>query len=279
MKPRSDIILHALATAPGAAAATEWSVRARVGTVRKDLLIRGPAVWQHFSMQGWKKTAPVAVREVPIIYELAFGGCVKRGSMTIEEDRNPVGTGLIDDRLTPQDVDIPAPQIVALDEPAHIPGKRYPPQGFLPIPSFFQPRLARAGTFDEEWQRTRWPRHPADFDYSFYNSAPPGLVYPSYLRGDEVVELVNLGAGGVVTFRLPDYKLMGLLRRHGGELRPFMIVLDTVHIDVRSRNAEDHRVHLTWRGTFWQTDSENVVEARLDISHQPGPMIIPLQVQ
>lgn len=279
MKPRSDILVHAVAVTPGGAAETEWPVRVRVGAVKKDLLIRGPAFWQHFVLQGWRKTAATAVREVPVIYELAFGGRISRGELTVVEERNPFGTGLIDNRITSKDAIVAAPQIVALDEPAHVPGNLYAPQGLLPLPPFVQPRLIRAGTFDDEWRKTRWPRHPADFDYTFYNSAPPGMIYPTFLRGDEHVELVNLGASGVTNFRLPGYKLMGLLRRRGGELRPFMIALDTVSIDVSSRNVEEHRVHLTWRGTFWQTDRESIVEARLDTSQRPGPMIIPLEVR
>ena len=275
-KPRSDIHVNAVARAPGGSPAAEWPISVRIGKIKKDLLVRGPALWQHSVLGGWKKTPIARCTEVPVTYERTFGGRFDRGGTSYQDERNPVGVGLLDDRWTPRDRDLPAPQIVALDEPDHRPGRRYPPQGLGPISPHWEARRARAGTFDEAWQNERWPRLPADFDFAFYNSAHPDLIYPGYLAGDEQVDLVHLSpAAAAVRFSLPAFRTMGLLRRKSGALRPFPMALDTVHIDVSAEDPAAHRVHLTWRGTYWMKGDERVIEARLD-QGGPGPMMIPL---
>lgn len=263
-KPRTDVHVDAVARAPGGRPCAEWPVRVQVGALVKDLLVRGPHVWQHRWMGGWRTIAPVNCLSVPLTYERAFGGSPSAGDRTVREPRNPVGTGLITEH-TPKDADVLAPQVVALDEPEHVAGRRYAPQGVGPLSPGWQPRLAKAGTFDARWREERWPRLPADFDPAFYNSAHPDLIYPGYVRGDEQVHLVNLSEGApVIAFSLPRYALAGLGRCASGLCCRIPLALDTLHVDVTSANREEHRVHLTWRGVFPLEPAVRVLELRMD---------------
>ncbi len=249
-KPKSDIHLDAVARAPGGKPLREWPVRVRVGRVTKDVLVRGPHVWVHTPMLGWSLGTPQPTPLVPIAYERAFGGSFRIDGKLVEVAENPVGTGFLPPGISTREP-VPAPQVVALDEPAHRPGARYTPHGLGPIPSYFAPRRDRIGTVDRRWLETQWPCVPADFDYAHYQSAHPDLVYPGYLAGDEVVELVNLGArGGTVLTSLPRWSVWLLLRLHDGRLLPWLARLDTVHFAIAADDPREHRAYLTWRAVF-----------------------------
>lgn len=278
LKPKSDITLNAVAHSPNGKLHRDWHVNVRIGSLTKGLVAQGPSAWQHFAIRGWKKTQAIPCREVPVIYERAYGGQYPMGDGSIlSEERNPIGTGWIDSRVTPRDREIPAPQIIAPGEPDHEPGKRYVPQGFLPIPAHWESRRLRAGRFDKAWRDTQWPLLPRDFDYAFYNNAHPSLIYPGYLSGSEVVELQGLSTHSqAIVFQLPGYRLAGLQRCRSGEMRPFMCVLDTVHIDIASSNTAEHRVHLVWRGSFRLRGDERQLEARMDRGDSAKPFFIPI---
>src|SRR5262249_40052224 len=153
----------------------------------KSLRVTGPRAWVRKG-GDWQLEDPEPVAEVPLRYEHAFGGIWKSnwGEEHIFHE-NPVGTGFIEGDV-PGDVDRwPAPQIESPDDPVGELGKRYKPEGLGPIARSWQPRLGRAGMFDAEWQRTRWPELPLDFEFSFYNAAHPDLICSVFLRGDEEV--------------------------------------------------------------------------------------------
>ncbi|HZO12725.1 MAG TPA: DUF2169 domain-containing protein, partial [Polyangiaceae bacterium] len=207
-KRATDIHVHAVTRTPKPL--REWLARVRVGSIEKRLRVRGPHVWRHRD-GAWQRTLPQPCREVPICYELAFGGGYEHEGESVLFEENPYGTGWIHEH-TPTDSEIAAPQVIAADEPEHEPGKTYRPQGLLPIAPSWEPRLSRAGTLDEQWEAERWPLLPRDFSYWHYSSASPGLVCRGYLRGDESVELENLGMPGITRWSLPGLSPMALMR-------------------------------------------------------------------
>lgn len=250
-KPRADIHVTAVARSPGSKSAAEWPVRIRVGTQTKDLLVRGPHEWYYSSILGWSKTIPRLCREVQLSYEYAFGGRFRVNDAPIYYDANPVGTGWIPAEA-PTSERIRAPQVVALNEPEHAPGKRYIPQGCGPMLPNWSARLAHAGTFDDKWRARRSPKLPVDFNEAFYNSAHPDLIYrDGYLTGGEAIELVGLTAQvPMIRTFVPRYSLYAWIVYHHNADRAFGLVLDTLHIDVAADDAGAHRVFLTWRGRY-----------------------------
>jgi hypothetical protein len=243
-KPRCDVHLDAVARSPGGRPSRGWPVRVKVGSLVKDVMVRGPHDWRH-GFAGWSLGEPAPCTEVPLTHEHAFGGSFLVDGEQLREPRNPLGTGYLP-AGAPTALPVAAPQVVALDEPRHRAGDRYLPHGLNPIDNHVAPRLARAGTFDEAWKERRWPRLPVDFDFAFYNSAHPELVHATYLRGDERVDVVGLHPAGAVGFTLPSV-FPWVRLSVGREVHPVPARLDTLHLDATAPDVSGWRVQLTWR--------------------------------
>jgi hypothetical protein len=125
-----------------------------------------------------------------------------------------------------------APQIELPDQP--FAGQSdYPVLGFGPIGRWWQPRLQRAGTHDDHWKATQWPKSPQDHDYRYWNCAPDDQQIP-YPQGGEAVALAQLlphERGGSLRFALPRQDLQLLVRLQAGPLLFAPMHIDTVIID------------------------------------------------
>ncbi len=124
-KPRTDLIVDAVARAPGGEPKRSWTcgiaVEGAAGLVlAKSLRVTGPREWRprwrrRLSAEeardwrahrrlfaGWDLSEPEPASEVPLRYELAYGGTVAAGEdeagrpRFVCEVRNPIGRGLID---------------------------------------------------------------------------------------------------------------------------------------------------------------------------------------
>jgi hypothetical protein len=257
-KPRSDIHVNAVAHAPGWRPLTDWLVTLRVGELRKTLRVTGPRRWVRRE-NDWTLTEPEPVREVPIRYELAFGGTwTTPWRKTYRFEENPVGVGYVGEEVPAFVESVPAPQIVAPDDAALELGKVYRVEGLGPIARSWASRLCLAGTFDEVFRTQRWPNLPSDFDYAYYSSAHPDLRTDVPLRGDEEVVLDGVTPNGGLRFYLPGYQLALLFRLMDGTMACGALMLDTLIIDLPA-----NRVHMTWRSNFGTQYPIRVIEARM----------------
>jgi hypothetical protein len=255
-KYRTDIHINATAYAPGGWPAPAWLIRARIGKLEKTLRVTGPRRWVREGSE-YSLTDPEPCREVPVRYENAFGGVFEDAwgdRRTFEE--NPIGKGYLPEGKAPTDVTFEAPQIESPDDPVTELGRIHKPEGFGPIRRGWLPRRAFAGTYDDAWLQGRWPHTPLDFDYRFYNSAHPDLVYPGYLRGDEEVSLENLHPDGALELRLPGYELGLVALLDTGSRAVVPMLLDTLMIDV-----PEGRLYMTWRGAFSKRRPIQALEA------------------
>lgn len=256
-KPRTDILVNAVAHAPGGRPLPEWIVRVKVGELDKALRVTGPRRWVR---EGgtWTLTEPEPVTAVPIRYENAFGGVWENGWREKRVfEQNPVGVGFVGEGSPSYPDEIAAPQIEDPEDPVVEIGKVYEPQGLGPIARSWQPRLGLAGTFDEEWKRSRWPELPLDFQFAHYNAAHPDLMVPGFLQGDERIDLVGLERHGTITFYLPAIQNALLLRARDGLMASSAFELDTLLIDI-----EVARVEATWRSTFVRKRPVRAIEIR-----------------
>ncbi|KQP24991.1 DUF2169 domain-containing protein [Methylobacterium sp. Leaf100] len=277
-KPRSDIILNAVARSPDGAARPSWTCGIRVEgkhVLETRLRVTGPRMWEpvwgvseraRATMSvaekrrvfgGWRLGEPEPVREVPIRYEYAYGGLLTRPGADGKEpfleadEHNPIGCGWIAPDLTPIDAAMPAPQIEAADEPILEPHRRYSPAGLGPIPPAWLPRRPLGGTYDAHWQAHVWPNWPADYDFAYHNSAHPDLIYPGLLIGNETVRLSGLGGeDGQRVIRLPGHAIVLEVTRAGGSAHVALIELDTLYLNVADPDPRRHRAHLSWRTIF-----------------------------
>lgn len=267
-KPRCDVlVVGATAHAPQGQPAKRWPVGFGFGAaIEKTFQVCGP---RHRTRQlQWDE--PEAATQVPIRYEQAFGGPplleAEETLQRLSQDPtrsagqrqqaaqalagipghflpNPIGCGRDPHALVrvsgqigsitgrPTDVSVTAPQLEALDQPFE--GQDdYPVIGLGPVGRWWQPRLALAGTHDERWKASQWPRSPVDHDYRYWNCAP-GDQQIDYPQGGEFISLLNLTpGGGVVHFRMPTQDLQLLVRLQVGVLMFAPMNIDTVVIDL-----------------------------------------------
>jgi hypothetical protein len=178
-------------------------VTLRAAGLTKTIRVVGDRVWKP-GVLGLAMTEPEPFVQMPITYERAFGGADRMSDNPRKHDwdrRNPVGTGFAVDleHLIGQ-------KLPNIEDPSNLIGSwrsRPRPPGFGPIARYWLPRAELAGTYDDKWEKTRFPLLPDDFDERFYLSAPADQQSPNYLKGGETVELLNLTPAGLLRFELP----------------------------------------------------------------------------
>ena len=202
-KPATDVVLIGHAHPPGGGA-TQVDVGIKVGPVQKVAKVFGDRFWV-MTTQGVVLSRTAALGPVPLTWENAFGGHDETGSTperALLEPRNPVGTGF--GKPLAKDGDhLRLPNIEDPNQLIGGYGAVVAPCGFGFTSPNWQPRARFAGTYDEQWNKTRKPLLPVDFDRRFFNAAAPGLVAPGYLRGDEDVVVLNAAPVPRLAFRLP----------------------------------------------------------------------------
>lgn len=268
IKPATDIVLIGHAYAPNPRV-TEVDVSLQVGPLEKLVRVFGDRYWvKRFGMTFITKPEPF--ERVPLIYERAFGGWDRSHPDPEKhsfEPRNPVGTGFRTKRGK-FEKGIKLPNL----EDRRRPLKRYKdkpsPTGFGFISPHWQPRAAFAGTYDEVWTKERMPLLPTDFDRRFFNAAPLDQVAPGFLRGDELVVVLNASPSGRISFNLPGVpppqcrvELQGRRDQH------LQTQLDTVII-----NTDDNLLFLIWRTNLvLRNGPQDVVSIEVSAEGLPVP--------
>ena len=244
-KPRCDLLLNGTAYSPNGKLSKKVQVGLRVGFVVKSFNVVGDRVW-HASWLRIKASRPEAFTTMPITYDRAFGG-----TDTFNPDaskhtaymQNPIGRGYHKDLSVAYVDEMPLPNTEELDNPVIRPDKPYRPMSFGPVGRGWHPRLAYAGTYDQDWIDNTFPFLPADFSDEYYQAAPTDLQMP-YPKGGEEVILMNLTPEGRTDFRLPKLKLPVVFFLKNYEKEKMQAVVDTVVIEPDLR-----RFMITWRAS------------------------------
>jgi hypothetical protein len=289
-KPRTDIILNAVARAPEGRPHSVWTCGVKVEdregavVVKKELRVTGPRVWQpkwkipltekqkrewrrhRGAFKGWELSEAEPISELPLHYEYAYGGLLQRGvddkgePVMATDQRNPLGRGWIDREFTDHTVSQPAPQIELVSDPIADPYRSYTPQSLGPIPCAWLPRRPLGGTIDDDWKAKVWPNWPADYSFAYHNSAHPELICEGYLKGNERIHLVNLCAGSPeLHLDLPGDRMAVHFVREDGSAERKDMNLDTVFLDIAAPARREARVFLSWRVNFAEKEFEKAV--------------------
>lgn len=239
-KPKTDVVVEATSYSPTGKPETQWIAILEAETIGKVFRVTGPRRWtRRLGVNRLTEIEPVC--EVDVRYELAFGGSTGP-SADERHGENPVGRGF---RIDIREGDYPCPQILPMTVELPIAGQTIAVEGLGPIAPSWDSRLKFAGTFDERWKLTQAPYLPKDFNFEFYNVAPPGLKFPGFANSNEVFRLTNLTPDHQLTFALPGIELMAVIQFDDGRIIPGPINLDTIELNLTTQIAS-----LTWRGIF-----------------------------
>lgn len=238
-KPGTDLLLAGHCHAPGGRAVPYTQVSFGVGSFRKVAVVFGDRMIRRGVLASGI-SEPVPFVSMPLEWGRAWGGAGFA--------RNPVGRGATDVVLGDGTQARLLPNVESLDRLVGPELRDVEPTGFGPIDPAWPQRMKNLGSFDGAWLKERWPWFPDDFDWTYFSSAPQDqYLKGTYLRGDELLELVNLDPEHP-TFRasLPGLQARAFIRvRRGAQLefREVPLRIDTLFVDMDVR-----RVSLTWRG-------------------------------
>jgi hypothetical protein len=244
-KPGTDVLLFGHAYGPGARPTRQTEVTLRLASIEKRVTVFGDRRWAGTVLT--RVSAPEPFERMPLVWERAFGGTEPPTGdppRSDGDDRNPVGTGFRSRVSGRKFEEIALPN---LEDPARLissPGDRPGPVGFGAVAPHWKPRPKYAGTYDEEWQRSRAPYLPADFDPRFLRIAPADQQIPGYLKGGEPGEIAGVTPSGALRFTLPARRVDVLFRLDSGEERR-AANLDTVIL-----RPDESSLVLVWRAAL-----------------------------
>ena len=200
MKQKVDIVLNGHAYSPEKNPVNKCQVNLKVGDIiDKTIAVQGDAIWEK-TLTGVQYGEITPFQQMPLVYEKAFGGADTLHDSPkkhVISDRNPIGTGSVYHKKNL--VGQPVQNLFS-------PKDKTECIGYGAIPENWAPRVNFAGTYDELWQETRSPLHPADFKPEFFQCAPEDQQ--GMIQGGEMVELQNLTQNGWLQFKIPQEEFL-----------------------------------------------------------------------
>ena len=179
-KPAGEFLVAGTCHAPDGQSTLACPVRAKVGSVAKNLLVFGDRWW----LSNGKVTFPVPFKKMELGWERSFGGAPGYD--------NPVGRGRMPVRCLDGRSRKPLPNIQHPDRLIGSPFEQQRPMGFGPEGLDWPSCRALTGNLDKNWLARRWPKPPADASPRLFQLAPPDQRFPGFLQGDEPVLLHNM---------------------------------------------------------------------------------------
>ncbi len=244
-KPRCDVLLLGSAYAPRGKPTERVSVSLRVGSMLKKFDVVGNRVWKNSAL-GLTPSRPQPFTVMPISYDNAYGGFDNLNPDPAKHQAyfsNTVGKGYFPSAKADMIEGKPLPNSEEPGNPVTKTVGSYRPMAFGPIGRGWQPRLQYAGTYDQNWIDNVFPFLPADFDERYYQSVPPDQQ-TDYLKGDELVELVNLSPRGRESFKIPKIEVSIRFYLKNNAHEEFQAVADALVIE-----PDFTRFSVLWRAS------------------------------
>jgi hypothetical protein len=232
-KPKTDVIVLGRAKAPRGETVRQTTVTLAVGAFRHSLAIFGDRRWER-TATGLRATEPLPFREMPIVWERAFGGKIPTAVGDMPNTDNPVGKGFFLDDA--EGDGIPLPNV---EDPNALirTSKDLPePAGWAPYPLAGGVRLAKLRGPDGA-------PLPADVVEPWVMGwAHPALIIETPAAGARI-EVNGLTTDGPLVAAVPECPARVTLVA-GEEERRLSPRLDTLIVQ-----AEERRLVVRWRAS------------------------------
>jgi uncharacterized protein YjbI with pentapeptide repeats len=192
-KSHGEFFVRGHAYAPGGTPSPTCPVKVVVGPVEKSLAVLGDRRWVKDV-----PTEPEPFVSMPITWDRAFGG----DGFAL----NPIGRGFRPIVGEDGEPIHPLPNIEAAGRLISSPKARPDPIGLMPLDFSSPIRMKKAGTYDEQWAKERFPGYADDIDWTIFNAAPEDQWAPEFWAPDTEFELTHLHpTERKVAGRLPNY--------------------------------------------------------------------------
>lgn len=236
-KPKVDVTVVGSAYAPGGGAPAA-QVEMRLSSIHRKIAVFGDRTWKR-ALVRTAMTDPLRFTRMPLVFERAFGGP--------KHPTNPCGAGHKDAGDALPNLEDPGRLIASPnDTPA--------PMCFAPIPIGWPERAAKMGTYGGRWLKTRWPYFPDDFDWHYFQNAPPSQQLES-VHGDERFSFVGMHPEHPrLEGTLPAMRVRAFADRTpeaGGAFEEITLKLDTIAFDIDAM-----KLSLVWRGMIPVSEEE-----------------------
>lgn len=242
-KRACDVLLNGSAHAPAGMQVTHQQVSMRVGPMEKAFNVVGNRVWQA-GLTGIRASEPEHFTQMPISYDVAFGGADRNSPDESEHDAytpNPVGRGWHKHLKSAWVDGKPLPNTEELSRAVRTPTDPYSPMALGPLARGWAQRARYGGTYDQQWLDDVFPFLPRDFDERYYQAAPEDQQIPLPKEPTEVI-LQGLTADGLRQFVLPHFEApVHVFPKRGGR-EDHLAVLDTIVLE-----PDLDRFTLSWR--------------------------------
>jgi uncharacterized protein YjbI with pentapeptide repeats len=233
-KPFGEFMAVGTAYSPSRTGSVAYQVVMQVGSASKSLDVTGDRVW-NTSFLGRHSPGPASpVKAVPLDYAHAWGGP--------KYPYNPVGRGFRTDAMP--NLEVPGNHASKYTAEAQ-------PAGFSPIPPSWPQRSSKLRGPDGQWRRHRWPWLPEQFDYTFFNAAPPDQWIDGFFRGYESLQFVNMHPEhAVYTTRLPGVRARCFVtkRQSDDDQQPASLCEVPLSLDTLWVDMDQEKLSLVWRG-------------------------------
>lgn len=182
-------------------------VSIKVGELEKSLDVIGNRYYKKKLLNLVGETEPEDFQKIKIGFENAYGG---EGFPL-----NPIGKGYLNSKKELKN----NPKLNNIDSSSHLSAsskKEYKvlPQSYEAMSLDWKFRKDKSGTYDDNWERTRWPYFPDDIEKSFFNTALPDQWFSDYLKGDEEIVIKNMHpTKSLIKSYLPGIKVRSFITK------------------------------------------------------------------
>jgi hypothetical protein len=202
VKPKCEVLLDAVAMAPGRQPVEQIEVALFGPNLRKRAVVTGQRRWFRGGV-GIQASRPTPFASMPLAWHLAFGGWDRTDPDPAKHRSdavNPIGSGYL---VGQSNIDgTPLPCIEDPESRVRIWNDRAKPIGFGPVPRFARERARYAGTYDKHWMEHVLPFLPQDFDDRYFQAAPQDQWIDQLAEG-MAFGCLSMSEGGKFKVTLP----------------------------------------------------------------------------